>query len=206
MDDDVKNLFQKFGQPATAYQEISREVESEQAKKRWPLLRDVRVHAIPDHASADNEEFSEAQRMTPSLKQEAVPDVHHKPLFNRSSSADIPESGHPSVKKKETASPAMTTFASPGIFQSGSQQKMVLSKQEEPLKNEMNSLFRTPKASVVSTTAVQAESQNNGVALPVHTDKHQPLSAVFKRLAAQPEPAKTTESPVNSFFKKIFKS
>jgi len=47
MDDDVKNLFQKFGQPTEAYREINRELDSESAKKRWPLLRDVHLHGSP---------------------------------------------------------------------------------------------------------------------------------------------------------------
>ncbi|MFZ6734641.1 cellulose biosynthesis protein BcsP [Undibacterium sp. Ji42W] len=47
MDDDVKNLFQKFGQTTDAYREINRDADSEQAKKRWPLLRDVHLHSGP---------------------------------------------------------------------------------------------------------------------------------------------------------------
>jgi len=39
MNDDVKNLFQKFGQTTNSYQEINRDIDSEQAKQRWPLLR-----------------------------------------------------------------------------------------------------------------------------------------------------------------------
>ena len=45
MDDDVKNLFQKFGQSTDAYREIKRDADSEQARQRWPLLRDVHLHA-----------------------------------------------------------------------------------------------------------------------------------------------------------------
>ncbi|MFZ6875435.1 cellulose biosynthesis protein BcsP [Undibacterium sp. Di27W] len=47
MDDDVKNLFQKFGQSTDAYREINRDADSELAKQRWPLLRDVHLHAAP---------------------------------------------------------------------------------------------------------------------------------------------------------------
>ncbi len=52
MDDDVKNLFQKFGQSTDAYREINRDADSEQAKQRWPLLRDVHLHAGPAPAAA----------------------------------------------------------------------------------------------------------------------------------------------------------
>ena len=47
MDDDVKNLFQKFGQSTDAYREINRDADSELARQRWPLLRDVHLHAGP---------------------------------------------------------------------------------------------------------------------------------------------------------------
>ncbi|MFZ6723759.1 cellulose biosynthesis protein BcsP [Undibacterium sp. Ji49W] len=47
MDDDVKNLFQKFGQTTEAYREINRDADSEQARQRWPLLRDVHVNGAP---------------------------------------------------------------------------------------------------------------------------------------------------------------
>jgi hypothetical protein len=47
MDDDIKNLFQKFGKSGDAYKEINREEVSEQAKQRWPLLRDVHISAVP---------------------------------------------------------------------------------------------------------------------------------------------------------------
>ncbi|MFZ6760895.1 cellulose biosynthesis protein BcsP [Undibacterium sp. Ji50W] len=47
MDDDVKNLFQKFGQTTDSYREINRDADSEQARQRWPLLRDVHVNGAP---------------------------------------------------------------------------------------------------------------------------------------------------------------
>lgn len=58
MDDDVKNLFQKFGQPTEAYREINREADSESARKRWPLLRDVHLHSenAQAHAHQDGED------------------------------------------------------------------------------------------------------------------------------------------------------
>ncbi|PXX37349.1 cellulose biosynthesis protein BcsP [Undibacterium pigrum] len=56
MDDDVKNLFQKFGQSTEAYREINRDADSEQAKLRWPLLRDVHLHSGPAPARAHHRE------------------------------------------------------------------------------------------------------------------------------------------------------
>ncbi|MBI1772248.1 MAG: hypothetical protein HYR68_07860 [Burkholderiales bacterium] len=56
MDDDVKNLFQKFGQSTDAYREINRDADSEQARQRWPLLRDVHLHAGPAPARVQHRE------------------------------------------------------------------------------------------------------------------------------------------------------
>ena len=56
MDDDVKNLFQKFGQTSDAYHEIKRDADSELAKQRWPLLRDVHLHAGPSPVRAHPQE------------------------------------------------------------------------------------------------------------------------------------------------------
>lgn len=56
MDDDVKNLFQKFGQSTDAYREINRDADSELARQRWPLLRDVHLHAGPAPARVQHRE------------------------------------------------------------------------------------------------------------------------------------------------------
>lgn len=205
MDDDVKNLFQKFGQPATAYQEISREVESEQAKKRWPLLRDVRVHTIPDHSVSESEEFSETSHVMPSPKQEIIPGAHRKSLVNRDNGVDVQNVSNNFTKKKVIVPSALTPPASPGMFRPEPQQKMAFSKLEGQSQKEVNSLFGSP-ANTVNAMDVQPEYQKKAVVRPAHADKHHPVSEVFKRLAGQLEPARSVESPVNSFFKKIFKS
>ena len=60
MDDDVKNLFQKFGQSTDAYREINRDADSELARQRWPLLRDVHLHAGPAPARVQHREEESA--------------------------------------------------------------------------------------------------------------------------------------------------
>lgn len=48
MDNDVKNLFQRAGKTVAGYQEINRQQENEEARQRWPLLRDIRLEMTPD--------------------------------------------------------------------------------------------------------------------------------------------------------------
>ncbi|MEB0137555.1 MULTISPECIES: cellulose biosynthesis protein BcsP [unclassified Undibacterium] len=95
MDDDVKNLFQKFGQSAAGYQEINRQAETEQAKQRWPLLRDVRVHALPEpEPEADQVALAEpvacpVLRTLPSVAT-AVAALHAEPFVRSVVSAPAP--------------------------------------------------------------------------------------------------------------------
>lgn len=58
MEDDVKNLFQKIGKPVAGYQEINRTAVTEQARKRWPLLRDVNIHSLPGDAAMEDDEVA----------------------------------------------------------------------------------------------------------------------------------------------------
>ncbi|MFZ6772765.1 cellulose biosynthesis protein BcsP [Undibacterium sp. SXout7W] len=62
MDDDVKNLFQRFGQSTDGYQEINRQTDSEQAKQRWPLLRDVHLHPSPIPVRVEEHDVVAPQR------------------------------------------------------------------------------------------------------------------------------------------------
>ena len=83
MDDDVKNLFQKFGQSTSAYREVNRDLDSEQAKQRWPLLRDIRVSEVPAHFSHDADPQSIAPAATPeagmATPKAASPFLKHQP-------------------------------------------------------------------------------------------------------------------------------
>ncbi|MFZ6844492.1 cellulose biosynthesis protein BcsP [Undibacterium sp. RuTC16W] len=51
MDNDIKNLFKKIDGSADSYKEIHRDDMNEQAKQRWPLLRDVHVNAAKPAAA-----------------------------------------------------------------------------------------------------------------------------------------------------------
>lgn len=67
MEDDVKNLFQKIGKPVTGYQEINRTVVTEQARKRWPLLRDVNIHSLPGQAESAADPVAELALAEPEV-------------------------------------------------------------------------------------------------------------------------------------------
>ena len=126
MDDDVKNLFQKFGQSAAGYQEINRQAEMEQAKQRWPLLRDVRVHALPE-PEADEVALAEpvvrpALRTLPSVAI-AVAAVHAEPFMRSVAPAAVPvqasapapaQAPAPSAKAGSLAS-VFTRLAKPNL-------------------------------------------------------------------------------------------
>lgn len=49
MENDIKNLFKKIDGKTDTYQEIHRDELNEQAKQRWPLLRDVRANTAFAH-------------------------------------------------------------------------------------------------------------------------------------------------------------
>ena len=211
MDDDVKNLFQKFGQPATAYQEINRDVESEQAKKRWPLLRDVRVHATPDNSMPEDMESLPAPQVPPSIRPEIMPGIDRKPVLKESIGGSYQGASDIFGRKKDLT-PTESVVAAPeqingsaSLFRSERQPKVTLPQTDEQLQ-QSSSLFRPLPVDTMSAKGNGSASQEKVAVLPVHADKDQAVSDIFKRLAKQPEPAKTVDTSVNSFFKKIFKS
>ncbi|MBC3931802.1 cellulose biosynthesis protein BcsP [Undibacterium curvum] len=182
MDDDIKNLFQKFGQPASGYREINRDVDSEQARQRWPLLRDVRVHAA-SYAEDDADEATEFslsaltqqnQDASPYLNV-AVPDSRALPAqagqlfrFDQSAPSVQPET-QPETQVRQAAAA------------------------NAPPVQRVQSLFSGVAA---APEIVPGVGQN----------KQRSVSAILDRLAKKPEQSKSIETPNQSFFKKIFRS
>ncbi|MFZ6744047.1 cellulose biosynthesis protein BcsP [Undibacterium sp. JH2W] len=100
MDDDVKNLFQKFGQSTDAYREINRDADSELAKQRWPLLRDVHLHAAPAPVRA----MPRVEEITP-----PAPVHHHEDAFR--SAAIKSTASRATLVKATSATPVVANTA-----------------------------------------------------------------------------------------------
>lgn len=189
MDDDVKNLFQKFGQSNENYHEINREAVSEQAMQRWPLLRDVHIHAAPlPSASKDaapvNERFPErsAARFpapTPVMAPVAARPV---PAAAQSERTTTAQPGFLFSARHESTAPPATSLTVPDAQASQTVGK-----------------FLAKVAGAV--TASQAAA---GEALNAKAGSSS-VSALLGRLAAKPETAAATEATGSSFFKRIFK-
>jgi len=224
MDDDVKNLFQKIGQATSSYQEINRDADSEQAKQRWPLLRDVRVYAQPDPVSHDNvqntvsvtssvlvKSTNEAAERKPLLKE-----FSGNPLFSRKKTTEGSFDESRSAGKEQiapiavsplqqSALPEQSVFAQPVKKAAVNTPDTI--KQETVRLNlfgnagKSDSLPDTAGSSGYAPGIIQQNVQTNSV-----PDKAKAVADIFNRLARKPEAEKMPESPVNSFFKKIFRS
>lgn len=182
MDDDIKNLFQKFGQSASGYREINRDVDSEQARQRWPLLRDVRVHAAT-YAEDDTDEapefslsaLTQQTQDAAAYRKEVAPDsralpAQAEPLFRFDQSAPLAQPEiQPETQVRQAA--AINT----------------------PSTQRAQSLF----AAVAATPEIVPDVGQN---------RQRSVTAILDRLAKKPEQSKRIETPNQSFFKKIFRS
>ncbi|MFZ6849487.1 cellulose biosynthesis protein BcsP [Undibacterium sp. RuRC25W] len=215
MDDDVKNLFQKFGQATNSYQEINRDTDSEQAKQRWPLLRDVRLTEVPTHFShgGDSAESATSPTMEQGVAQQPV------------STFFKPSATTPAPSKKEVMVQASPVFASSvadvGISGKPNPSSSIFSVNASPVASTLGDNKRFHQEDTKSSQESQATLFSGGnkitanIATPetLNVERHISASAksrsvkdVFKRLLNQQETPPVNESPVNSFFKKIFKS
>lgn len=217
MDDDVKNLFQKFGQSTSAYREVNRDLDSEQAKQRWPLLRDIRVSEVPAHFSHDADPQSIAPAATPeagmATPKAASPFLKHQPPVPTASEARVPAAPGPFAANLSTTvgwekpeqqpyptvaqsaenrvtSPLFTDVSRTDV--SGITPGAFAAQPVSPTPQQPMNL--TESSSVVAPQGVPASTKSKSV-----TD-------VFQRLVDQKKPQAASESPVNSFFKKIFRS
>lgn len=190
MDDDVKNLFQKFGHTGPGYQEINRETESEQARQRWPLLRDVRVYATPDHFSHADTSLNGASESHPA-----------HPAVAMVSSAPVPVANTrelPVFLKRQTTEDQILRV---------DQQQAAVAATDTQRRGEV-SQNQSFIAQALSKTAeiTHTNSAGKSTSTELAYSKEHSVSEVFQRLANKPEPVRDEPSPVNSFFKKIFKS
>ena len=227
MDDDVKNLFQKFGQTNPSYQEINRNIESDQARQRWPLLRDVQVQTHPDNMPTPVSEdkplplfrSASASAHKPVLK-DAQPVAQH--AVNPAAQSALNGNSHPAVGEqaaygslpeqpvaglfehvREISSPVAPTPSSPVAAPSAAaaERSPFMVRQPDAVKTPEPSAQPSPR--VASPLFSRPEPVQK---VTVADDARKSLSAIFNRLAARPEEVKTNDTPVNSFFKKIFRS
>ena len=221
MDDDVKNLFQKFGQSTSAYREVNRDLDSEQAKQRWPLLRDIRVSEVPDHFSHDAGAQSNVSAATPengtATPKAASPFLKHQPLVSPSSEAKVPPAPGPFAGSVSTTVGWERANEQPQPSEVPSTDHRVMSPLfRETSRNDVGgmapSVFAAPPVSPAPYQPMNQPmtfAEQAPVVAPQDVSastKSQSVTDVFKRLVDQKKPQVPSESPVNSFFKKIFRS
>lgn len=197
MDNDVKNLFQRAGKTVAGYQEINRQQENEEARQRWPLLRDIRLEMTPDQLPPD--EPVETNKL-PLFGGMTMPELSRRP-----ETTNVPEKV--SVENDKL------------LLTAADQQKSVQAIQPER-GSDGTELFFTKQingrqstgdadrlfSAILGKTEQTAERGNrNALQGSGETSKELPVSDVFRRLsqgAAKP----LTQAPAPSFFRKIFGS
>ncbi|MFZ6692528.1 cellulose biosynthesis protein BcsP [Undibacterium sp. SXout20W] len=212
MDDDVKNLFQEFGQTTNSYQEINRDIDSEQAKQRWPLLRDVRVTEVPENFThgADgvsygapvNEELAATYNppSAPVLKvrppaENVTPSIINQQVHTSSADSTIGADQF-AAKTDLKKVPVLNFNTASSVFQGDERQLEV---DARPVGYSAAQTF-TSETSADGSSKGLFSSGNSSLSA-----KTQSVGDVFRRLVNQKEPVHGNESPVNSFFKKIFR-
>ncbi|MFZ6686983.1 cellulose biosynthesis protein BcsP [Undibacterium sp. SXout11W] len=191
MNDDVKNLFQKFGQTTNSYQEINRDIDSEQAKQRWPLLRDVRVHEAPEDMSHDVEDAGISVMSQPAVIDESL---LSQPSFIQVNGAALHSA--PSLHSTPPVAPSAPPPVVPAFAESFEAGKPLFAAK----------LATPPHAENRVTNLFSARPAVPGLAnASPSTSKSHSVSEVFRRLANQDQQSQKVETPVNSFFKKIFR-
>ncbi len=228
MEDDIKNLFQKMGKPVSGYQEINRTVVTEQARKRWPLLRDVNIHSLPGHYEQSNDDevqlAESAPAPTPAINQvAATPRVGLKSLF-KTESAQVEEkpgvAGSFFAKLQHKPEPVPEPTVASGLLNRTLATESAAVSANRP---EVKSLFvateraelanqGTAPVKTVSQTLNFGNNTNSGgstqqaVNQDIQPSKTVPaVQSVLNRLAGIPEPEQVA-SVSKSFFNKIFKS
>lgn len=182
MDDDIKNLFQKFGQSASGYREINRDIDSEQARQRWPLLRDVRVHA----ATYAEDDADEAPEFSLSALTQQTQDA----------AAYLNETAPDSRVLPTQIEPRFRFDQSAPLVQPETQLETQVRQT-----NAINTPSPQRAQSLFSAVAATPE-----IVPDVGQNRQRSVTAILDRLAKKPEQSKRIETPNQSFFKKIFRS
>ncbi|MDY7538500.1 hypothetical protein QN372_14425 [Undibacterium sp. RTI2.1] len=193
MENDIKNLFKKIDGKVDSYQEIHSDELNEQAKQRWPLLRDVRAKTATAHPMRNAIARAESVVKAPTMLANNTtynPQSVNQSIHEGSSSfaGFAPKVPVTSVDNLATAQ-IKTQPQIPALAPRGNSNGV----------SGMNvsSAQSTPSISIAASASAPIAARDNSSAPSLH--------ALFDRLAQKVEPEKLPESPVNSFFKKIFK-
>ncbi|MBR7782819.1 cellulose biosynthesis protein BcsP [Undibacterium luofuense] len=200
MDNDVKNLFQRAGKTVAGYQEINRQQENEEARQRWPLLRDIRLELTPDQLPPD--EPVETNKL-PLFGGMAMPEISLRPDVvspqgNVSALADIP------VKTNEQQK---SVFSGQTTERGTASTELFFTKQtnQASARNDTGDADRL--FSAILGKPVQAAEQGHRTQTQSDSElnKEVPVSDLFRRLA-QGSAKPPAQTPAPSFFRKIFGS
>jgi len=217
MDDDVKNLFQKAGQATSSYQEINRDADSEQAKQRWPLLRDVRVHTQPDSASHERVQNIASVTSSVLVKNGAaggkpfLKEFSGNPLFAQQKTPEGPLNVNRNTERDPVAQ-TQSTLPEQSVFAHSAKRTVANTPPGATMPETARlNLFGSAVSSdslpdPVASSKLAPDAISQTVRTNSAPDKAKSVSDIFNRLARKSEVEKTPESSVNSFFKKIFRS
>jgi hypothetical protein len=200
MDNDVKNLFQRAGKTVAGYQEINRQQENEEARRRWPLLRDIRLELTPDQLPPD--EPVETSKL-PLFGGMAMPEISQHPEVvslagNVSALADI------AVKTNEQQKSVFAgQAAEPGT--TGTELFFTNQTNQASARNDVGDADRL--FSAILGKPVNAAEQGHRIEAQNRTElnKEVPVSDLFRRLS-QGSAKLPAQTPSPSFFRKIFGS
>lgn len=193
MDDDVKNLFQKFGQSKDNYREINREATSEQAMQRWPLLRDVHIHAAPEPQAPRDAQPAHERFPARSEQRYAAP----TPVVAPAPAKPVPLAHATEITKSVLV---QATEADKPAFPFAGARAQAEAPVAAAAAGERAGTVGALFAKVAAAAAAPAAEP-----IPAAKAGNPTVSNLLGRLAAKPEVPVAAEVPSNSFFKRMFK-
>ena len=208
MENDIKNLFKKIDGKTDTYQEIHRDELNEQAKQRWPLLRDVRANTAFAHPLRNAPAQAGAGFETQAKPAPTVLSVATSPVLADAGIKSRTLNSLPVQDERKLFAAFASKIAVAPAQNMATPDLQASSAPEVPVSSvpATNSVVNKGLTSVASSNP-QSNFHKAHAAPSVSSNKNTETSlhALFDRLAQKSEPEKLPESPVNSFFKKIFK-
>ena len=206
MDNDVKNLFQRAGNTVAGYQEINRQQENEEAKQRWPLLRDIRLELTADQLPPD--EPVDTNKL-PLFGGMAMPEINPRPDVvshkgNVSALADIPVKTNEQQKSVFAGQAAERGTSGTELFFTN-QTRQTNQTNQAIARNDAEGADRLFSAILGKPVQAAEQGHRTEVRNDSELNKEVPVSDLFRRLA-QGSAKLPAQTPAPSFFRKIFGS